>query len=293
MRNKEGTIFPALKNDMIARRMVSSGGRITATRSHAQKRRLPRSVFQAWPEIIARLRAAKHRALLLDFDGTLANLRRRPADVRLSARTRDVLARLPRLRDLFVAIVSGRRVRDLRARVGTKGIHYFGLYGSERLGRSLRLSKSAKSALRLAKRVAQSLPALYPGVWIEDKGPSFAVHHRGARPEVALAAHESLFALLASWTHALHVFNGDNVWEVLPREIPGKDAAVKTILKKLPRGSLVIYVGNDATDEAAFAVLVNQITVRVGKRHGTQAQFYLRTPADVLHFLARLERELS
>jgi trehalose-phosphatase len=292
MRNKEGTIFPALKNDMIARRVISSRGQITAARSLARKKRLPRSVFQAWPEIIARLRAAEHRALLLDFDGTLASLRRRPADVKLPARTKHTLARLLRHPDLFVAIVSGRRIRDLRAKVRVKGAHYFGLYGSEQPGKSLRLSKSAKPVLRHAKRDAQALLAHPSGVWIEDKGLSFAIHYRGARPEVARAAREVLFALLAPWSHALHVFNGDNVWEVLPREIPGKDAAVKTILKKLPRGSLMIYVGNDATDEAAFVALVDHITVRVGKGHGTQAQFFLKTPADVLRFLARLEREL-
>ena len=276
---------------MIARQIFLRG-QITVTRGAVQKRRLPRYVFQVWPGIIARLKAAEHRALLLDFDGTLANLRRRPVDVRLSTRTRDALARLLRHRDLYVAIVSGRRVRDLHARVGTKGIHYFGLYGFEWPGKPLRLSKSAKPALRLAKRDARSLLAHCPGVWIEDKGLSFAVHYRGARPEVARVARESLLALLASWSHVFHVFNGDNVWEVLPREIPGKDVAVKTILKKLPRGSLMIYVGNDATDEAAFAVLVDQITVRVGKRHGTQARFFLRTPADVLQFLERLEREI-
>jgi trehalose 6-phosphate phosphatase len=263
-----------------------------AMRSLVQRRHLPRYVFQAWPEIIARLRAAEHRALLLDFDGTLASFRKCPADVTLPARTRRALARLPRRRDLFVAIVSGRRIRDLQTRVDAKGVHYFGLYGSEQSGKSLRLSKSAKPALRFAKREVRSVLAHSPGVWIEDKGLSFAVHCRGTRAEVVRAARKALFTLLAPWSHALHVLNGDKVWEVLPREIPGKDAAVKTILKTSPRGSIMIYVGNDATDEAAFAVLVNQITVRVGKRRDTQAQFFLRNPADVVRFLARLEREL-
>jgi trehalose-6-phosphatase len=48
-------------------------------------------------------------------------------------------------------------------------------------------------------------------------------------------------------------------------------------------------VGDDVTDETAFAALNDQITVKVGRTRGTLAHFYVRNPAEVCRFLSRLE----
>jgi trehalose-6-phosphatase len=50
-------------------------------------------------------------------------------------------------------------------------------------------------------------------------------------------------------------------------------------------------VGDDDSDESAFAALADQITVRVGRKRGTHARFYVRNPAGVHDFLIRLESE--
>src|SRR5579863_728946 len=112
----------------------------------------PRSAFRAWPDIRARLRAAGQGAVLLDFDGTLVNLRRRPSDVRMPPRAKRILQRLVRHPNSFIAIVSGRRVRTLRSLFDVKGLHYFGLHGAERDGKSATLNKEARRALDAAKR---------------------------------------------------------------------------------------------------------------------------------------------
>lgn len=239
-----------------------------------------------------RLQTAEHWALLFDFDGTLVQLRRRPDDVRLTEGVRRSLERLVSKRTNFVAIVSGRKYRNLRDKVGIAGVHYFGLHGAEREGESTAVCEEQKRALLHAKRVAGLQLKSLPGIWIEDKGITFAVHYRDAGATTIQAAERVLTHLLAPLHHALQVLRGNKVWEVLPKGIWGKGGAVRAILDALPPGTVTIYVGDDDTDEAAFAVLKKEITVRVGRTRTTRAHFYVRNPTEVLQLLSRLEKGL-
>jgi trehalose 6-phosphate phosphatase len=86
---------------------------------------------------------------------------------------------------------------------------------------------------------------------------------------------------------------GKKIWEVLPRALAGKGAAVRKLRTSFPRGSLVIYMGDDTTDEEAFSALPGAVTVRVGKACSTHARWQARNPAEVLRFLSLLEAELE
>ncbi len=244
------------------------------------------------PRILARLREAQKTAILLDCDGTLVPLKRHPSDVRVPVQVKKVLARLVRNPTLFVAIVSGRRVRDLKALLDVKGLHYFGLHGAEWSGGNARVAPTTLAALRDAKQAARRSLHQWPGIWIEDKGLTFSVHYRQAKKAAVKLASLALAKLLKTWGNAFHVLNGNQVWEVLPSEVAGKSSAVLRILKDLPEGTPAIYMGDDGTDELAFEALEGHITVRVGDHRSTRAHYYLRTPSDVVHFLARLEGEL-
>ena len=220
------------------------------------------------------------------------SLRNRPGDVRMPVHAKRILQRLAAHANAFVAIVSGRSLRDLRPLVNVEGLHYFGLHGAEMDGKVAKLSKEALVALESAKRLARLQLGEIRGIWIEDKGLSFSVHHRETDAPAFARADAALGNLVAPWGAALHILNGSRVWEVLPREIPGKSAAVEEGLRKLPGDTAVVYIGDDGTDEIAFAVLPNQITVRVGRDSATFARYYVRSPADVLRLLTRMEKEL-
>jgi trehalose 6-phosphate phosphatase len=99
--------------------------------------------------------------------------------------------------------------------------------------------------------------------------------------------------LLEPWKSSLHLLNGSRVWEILPDEIPGKFTVVDEVLGEIRSESAIVYIGNDGTDEVAFEALPNAITVRVGREPETHARYFVRTPAEVLRLLARMERELS
>ena len=265
---------------------------VVTTRKVNESRDAALSVFRNWPKIRARLRAAKRWAFFLDFDGTLVNLRRRPGDVRMSRAAKLVLKRLAGHVNTQVVIISGRKRNNVRELVSLSALQYFGVHGGEREGESVTLSAKSKHALEGAKRVAQRALKSIPGVWIQDKALSVAIHYRESDRSSALLAAEFLAGLLEPWGDSLHILNGSRVWEILPREIPGKFTAVDDVLGAHRPATAVVYIGNDGTDEVAFAALPDDITIRVGREPQTHARYFVRTPAEVLRLLARMEKEL-
>jgi trehalose 6-phosphate phosphatase len=251
-----------------------------------------RNLAGAWPEVIARIRDAEHRLLLLDFDGTLVRLRRHPDDVRFSARGRKILQRLAGHANLTIAVVSGRELEKIQSLVGVEGIRYVGLHGAERAGETTVPSIAARQMVEAALKTAQTGLAGLRGIEIEDKRLSFAVHYRGARPPAIEAASRVVADIAAASNDKLRILCGKKVWELLPREFPGKGFAVLELFARLPENKIAIYFGDDETDEEAFSVLPGQITVNVGGAGNTHASFYVRSPSDVLNFLSRLEKEL-
>src|ERR1700678_3074328 len=247
----------------------------------------PRYLFRAWDEIADQVGNAELCALLLDFDGALVKLQRRPSEVRVPQRTRRMLERLANNPKLFVAIVSGRRRQDLQTRIGVKTLRCIGLHGAEIEGRNTAVNKEAKKILALAKQGALKQIGPMRGMRIEDKGLSFAVHYRGTAAQVASDAKSCLLELVTPLRKSLKMFEGAMVWEVLPNEIQGKGAAARALLDELPQGTVAIYIGDDGTDESAFRTLSDQITVRVGMVPGSRAKYYLRNPAEVIRFLWR------
>ncbi len=194
---------------------------------------------------------------------------------------------------MHLAFVSGRQLKVLRNIIDMDDVHYVGLHGAEREGKSPSMSKKSVRALVSAKRAAREVLNGLARVWIEDKGLSFAVHYWGAKPATIRAADVALRNIVAPNLPVLRVINGNKVWEVMPKEVPGKGVAVRSLLNGLPEKTLAIYVGDDVTDETAFQALNDHITVKVGKIHGTRAHFYLRNPSEVHRFLSRLESVLT
>ncbi len=252
----------------------------------------PVHLLSRWARVSRRLRAAKRLALFLDFDGTLHPLRRRPEAVALDRSTRRVLARLSRRRRVTLCVISGRRRDDLKKRVGVPGLVYLGLHGWER-GSGVRASARLRAAV---KRVRQSLERRLRnlrGIWVEDKTLSFVVHYRAARATIARRARSIVRGAVRPHRSELRVLAGKKVWEVLPREVPGKGAAAKAFLARGFDSALPIYIGDDTSDEEAFAALGRGLTIRVGRSRRTQARFTLRNPLEVRSFLQRLESEIA
>ena len=245
-------------------------------------------LFDCWSQVVRSIRAAERLALFLDFDGTLAALRRLPSDVKpLDPPLRRVLRDLARRQQLTMYVISGRRLADLRRLVPVPGIRLLGLHGWE--GRRVPLLRAERGLLREAREVLKRRLSSLPEIRLEDKGLALAVHYRSTSPRAAQSARVIVEEVLSDLKPRIHMLRGHKVWELLPRQISGKGSSVLALLSELPQRTLAIFVGDDATDESAFRALPAGLTIRVGRHPRTSARFLLDSSQEVKLFLLRLE----
>ncbi|MGH9405013.1 MAG: trehalose-phosphatase [Terriglobia bacterium] len=252
----------------------------------------PRPLFSDWTQVTERIRRADALVLFLDFDGTLVGFKQNPAEVRLDPSMRRLLADIaenPRVRLVFI---SGRRREDLRRRVRIVNAAYIGLHGLER-GAGVRLSAPSRVLMRrIGRGIREGIQHL-DGVWLQDKVASLALNYRGAPAAAAAKGRDVVNRALEADGAELRILRGKKVWEILAPEVKGKGAAAADVVRAAGDGPLAIYVGDDATDETAFATLEGAITIRVGRCKSTLARYCVRDPNEVRVFLSRLSTILS
>lgn len=252
----------------------------------------PQHLFECWAKIDRRVRRARHIVVFLDFDGTLVRLRRKPNEVFLGEPVRRVLRGLVRHRKVTLCLISGRQLGDLRQRTRVEGALYFGLHGWERSsGPAPDLPGTRR--LRKEMRWVQQQVRSIPGIKVQDKGICFGIHYRIARKPAVEKARAIAEEVLDRLGPGFGLLAGKKIWEIYPRNMGSKGKAAKDLLQQVPGRKLAIFAGDDTTDETAFALLRNSVTIRVGKFRETKARFFLRNPAEVLTFLERLEETLS
>ena len=219
-----------------------------------------------------------HRLLLFDFDGTLAELAPSPDKVAFPGARRDALAALAARERVTVGIVSGRRLDDVRARVGLGPPLYFaGLHGLEIEGGGAtflheRLRRAAPLISDVRARAIDAISGL-AGAVVEDKGYSFVLHTRQAAPPVKAAAIRAVVSASSPFEQRgeVRLQYGHEMCEVLPDVPWNKGDAVRWIQRRVSehaRGPVrTMYVGDDLTDEDAFRALpVDDVSVVVGSR---------------------------
>jgi trehalose 6-phosphate phosphatase len=218
---------------------------------------------------------ARERALVaLDFDGTLAPIVEDPARAAMRDGTRALL----RVASLLYpcVVVSGRARADLAPRLdGVPLLAVVGNHGAEAgFGP---VERAPFQAVRAWREVVARAVARLPGVVLEDKGLSLALHYRRAEDpdRAARVAHEVLSGLPGA-----RVFGGNMVVNAVPQGAPTKGDAVRMLLDRSGCAS-ALYVGDDLTDEDAFTAPGVAVAVRVGPASGTSAPFNLETQADV------------
>lgn len=240
-------------------------------------------------------------ALLLDFDGTLAEFNPDPEAPELTPERWDLLSEIVREPAVSLGIVSGRRLDDLRARTRLPDhVYHAGLHGLEIEVDGKRTTHPDLAAAEArVEGLADALRRLmleFPEVFIEDKGASVAVHTRRMPKD----SHERVFAradiLAVPWIAEGHVrrLEGKAVVEYLPNISGHKGEATKWIAAdieaKFARRAWVAYLGDDITDEDAFRAIDCGIGVLVGLRP-TAASHKLDGIPDVDRFLRWLAAE--
>ena len=232
-------------------------------------------------------------AIFLDYDGTLTPLVPDPKSARIGAGERSVLTSLAR--KVPVAIVSGRDLDELKNLVAVEGLIYSGNHGWEIEGPGIErfqrpLDKKTQHSLEQAFATLDQATRHLPGVFLERKRFSIAVHTRGARSEAAREAANAEAAKTAAQLDGLRLTRGKEIAELRPIVAWDKGRAVEHVLDSFVTARIPLYIGDDRTDEDAFPVIAQRhgVGVIVGHPADTGARFSLANPREVLEFLGKL-----
>lgn len=248
-------------------------------------------LFTHIDEILAKVKSIPKIFLFLDYDGTLVPIAPKPDQALLTPEVRDLLALL--CRQFTVAIITGRSLGEIKKIISIPKIILAGNHGFEISSPwDSWVHPEAKEFQGVISRLATSLErALKPflGAWVENKGLTLSVHYRLVKEEDEEKIKSIFYNTIEGHKEKVMVTLGKKVLEIRPN-VPwdkGKAAERLSKLYKAPQGHR-IYMGDDETDEDAFRVLKEDITILVGQKDTTAAKYWVKDTAEVWLFLKKL-----
>lgn len=242
----------------------------------------------------------RHLLLLTDFDGTIADIVPTPDMAEVSETVSREFDALAALESVTAGVVSGRRLADVRARTGEAAEFVAGLHGLEIAGPDGRFHhpvlETVEPIIRRLDGEATRKLNWCAGIELENKTYALTCHVRRVAPADAGLALRQFTALAEPdlQAHVLRLLMGSKAYELLPAADWNKGNAVQwiraAVARRVPRPVAVVYLGDDRTDEEAFAVLGGPDTaIGVGDRPGEELiDWRLAGPASVGRFFHRL-----
>jgi trehalose 6-phosphate phosphatase len=249
--------------------------------------------------------AGRRPAVFLDYDGVLTPIVDRPEDALISDSMRETVQALAKR--CPVCVVSGRDRPVVQELMGVDDLVVAGSHGfdiwSPTEGTIQHDAASgfedvvAEAADRLRAEVGS-----IPGVVVEPKKASVAVHFRLVDPAQHKRISDTVDAMLAEQPDRLKVTPGKMVYELQPKIDWNKGRAVLYLLQTLGLDTddvVPIYLGDDITDEDAFRALAGGRGIGIIVGHAddpevadraTAADFVLSSPAEVEQLLSTLAR---
>ncbi|WP_314410739.1 trehalose-phosphatase [Pseudomonas kuykendallii] len=234
-------------------------------------------------------------AFFFDVDGTLADIQPRPELVFIPETTLEALAELQR-RGAAVAVISGRPLAQIDQLLQSLELPAAGVHGAERrrADGELQASDLDLAALDGVEDELEAACSEYPALRLENKGIAFALHYREA-PELEDVARQIAESFVARYPRLLSLQPGKCVYELKPKGA-NKGEVIRRFLDEEPfRGRVPVFVGDDLTDEAGFAVVnaLGGLSIKVGEG-ASVAQRRLPSVAAVGEWIAaRLTQPLS
>jgi len=204
-------------------------------------------------------------ALFLDFDGTMVDIAPQPHAVHVPEPLLDVLGQLRDYLGGAVAVISGRPIAQLDDFLSPLTLAVAGVHGAERRGADGSVSLLDTHPLDRVEEVARSLAAQHPGLLVEVKRGSLALHYRQAPALEALVLAAMETAVAAS--PGVSLMRGKMVAEAKPGGA-SKGRAIEDFLAEAPfRGRRPVFIGDDVTDEAGFLTVqrLDGVGIKVGQ----------------------------
>ncbi len=240
---------------------------------------------------------ARRRGLLLclDYDGTIAEIVVEPMDARPYHGIDSTLRRLAQARrNMRSAIVTGRRVFEVKALLGAvpellfSGVHGLEFDTTDANSRFAPEALACADHLMLARRWLHHNVPQGRGFRIEDKEIALALHYRLAEPRETSILSRRLEDFVNKDLERLKLMHLKMVVEVIPA-IASKAHAVAELKRLTPSDWVTVYLGDDETDEDAFAVMdQSDLGILVGPMRMSFAGYRLENPAMVARELSSL-----
>jgi trehalose-phosphatase len=231
-------------------------------------------------------------AVFLDYDGVLTPIVDDPAKATLDREGRAAVVRAAE--HVPVAVISGRDLDDVRAMIDVPGLAYAGSHGFDMLlpdGERERYGEEFLADLDQAEQELRKALDDTAGVRVERKAFAIAVHTRQARgPDERERAHAAVAAVAARHPR-LRVTGGKHVEELRPGIEWDKGRALSRLMAVLDldlQTHAPIYVGDDITDEDAFAAIAETgigVVVAEQEDRDTLAALRLDEPAETAELL--------
>jgi trehalose 6-phosphate phosphatase len=232
-----------------------------------------------------------HSAILLDIDGTLLDLAPTPREVWVPPGLSKTLGRLLMRTSGALALVSGRSLNDIDLIFAPEQFPAVGGHGAE-----MRISTDSEAVATHAppmdkelKRRLAVIAKLSPGILLEDKGYSLALHYRLA-PHAEKAIYEAVSLIRADLPNApIEVLPGKCVCEIKHSGFNKATGVLELMTHEPFKGRRPIFIGDDVTDEAVFGIMpdLGGLAFSVGRRAKGVADHF-DEPRDVREWLARL-----
>src|SRR6201986_4758534 len=230
-------------------------------------------------------------AILLDIDGILLDLMPTPREVWVPPGLAETLTGLLVRTSGALALVSGRSLNDIDLIFAPEQFPAVGGHGAE-----MRLSTDSEAVATHAppmdkelKRRLAAIAKLSPGILLEDKGYSLALHYRLA-PHAEKAIYEAVSLIRADLPNApIEVLPGKCVAEI-KQSGSNKATGVQKLMPPEPfRGRYPIFIGDDVTDESVFAAMpsLGGLAFSVG-RYAQGVAGHFDEPTDGRSWLASL-----
>lgn len=253
-------------------------------------------------KITTQLTNSSPKVLMLDFDGTLAPIVKSPEKAHMSLKTGNLLQKLCQKPNLYLAVISGRKLEDIKKKVRLPDIIYGGNHGleGEIFGKkySFPIPNRVLKTIEQIKTQLNKIVVQFSGVFVEDKELVLAFHYRSAKKEQIPTIKSLLKETLKPYVKKglISVVSGKMAIDIKPKVECNKGTFVKLIIDKVQtqtkKPPTAIFIGDDTTDEDIFRKLERGITVKVGKSKQSKAKYRLKDIVDVFKFLKWTDEQL-
>jgi trehalose 6-phosphate phosphatase len=241
--------------------------------------------------------------LFLDYDGTLVKFSRAPDIILPDPKVIELIKRFVSSNRIRLAIVSGRRLRDIQTLLPVPGIFLAGTYGIELLtpeGERIQREDYAliRPYLDNLKPHWEEIIDGHSGFYLEDKGWALALHARFASPREATRVISSIQQTLDQEliTSQYRLIKYNKFLEV-SSTMANKGKTVSFLLNSFPMpGARLVYIGDDDNDSEAFESIHSHggIAISVAQYFGyirsTGGDYVMKSPKAVRKWLEYISR---